>query len=172
MTRMDETNLQILHLLQKNARTTITDLALAVGRSESTVRERVTALEIGGYLAGYEARVDWDIAGLPALAMIQARCDVSRIDAVAKQLAAIPNVTRALLMTGSKPVVVLMRVRDMSHLQSILTQHIGPGDLTDVDIQIALQSLVERRPPVLLDAGIAPAEDASGGAKNGAPIKA
>src|SRR5438067_16662 len=86
MTRMDETNLRILQLLQKNARMSLTDLAQAVGRSESTVRERVTALELGGFLKGYEARVDWDQAGLPALAIMHARCDMNRIAEVAKQL--------------------------------------------------------------------------------------
>ncbi len=152
MTRMDETNLQILHLLQRNARASITDIAHAVGRSETTVRERVAALELGGFLTGYEARVDWDQAGLPTLAILHARTDLGRLEAVTKQLAAIPNVTRALLLTGSKPILVMMRVRDLEHLQTILKERISPGDLTDVEIQITLGSLVERRPPTILDA--------------------
>lgn len=151
MTRMDETNLRILQLLQRNARMSLTDLAQAVGRSESTVRERVTALELGGFLKGYEARVDWDQAGLPALAVMHARCDMNRIADVAKQLAAIPNVTRALLLTGPKPILVMMRVRDLHHLQSILKARIAPGDLTDIEVQISLESLVDRRPPSLGD---------------------
>lgn len=151
MTRMDETNMRILQLLQKNARMSLTDLAQAVGRSESTVRERVTALELGGFLKGYEARVDWEQAGLPALAILHARCDMNRVADVAKQLAAIPNVTRALLLTGPKPILAMLRVRDLHHLQSILKARIAPGDLTDVEIQIALESLVDRRPPTLLE---------------------
>lgn len=144
---MDETNLRILELLQKNARMSLTDLAQAVGRAESTVRERMTALELAGFLQGYEARVDWGQAGLPALAIVHARCEISRVAEVARQLAAIPNVTRALLITGSKPILVMLRVRDLDQLQQILKSRIGPGDLTDVEVEIVLESLVDRRPP-------------------------
>ncbi|MES2155047.1 MAG: Lrp/AsnC family transcriptional regulator [bacterium] len=150
MARMDETNLRILQLLQKNARISLTDLAQAVGRSETTVRERVTALELGGFLRGYEARIDLEQAGLPALAILYARCDLTRSAAVAKQLAAIPNVTRALLITGPKPVLVMMRVRDLNHLQTILKERLSE-DLTDIEVQITLESLVERRPPALVE---------------------
>jgi Lrp/AsnC family leucine-responsive transcriptional regulator len=151
MARMDETNLHIIQLLQKNARMSMAELAQAVGRSESTVRERVGSLELKGLLKGYQAQVDWDQAGLPALAVIQARCDMSRVQEVAKQLAAIPNVTRALLLTGSKPILAMLRVRDIEHLQSLLKERFAAGELNDVEIQITLESLVDRRPPSLRD---------------------
>ncbi len=151
MTRMDDTNLQIVHLLQQNARMSLIDLAHATGRSETTIRERVLALERGGFLTGYEARVDWGQVGLPALVILQARCDVIRTDAVAKQLAAIPNVTRALFLTGSKPILIMMRVRDLQHLQTILKTKLKPDDLTDIEVHVVLESLVDRRPPTLLN---------------------
>ena len=147
MVRMDETNLQILQLLQNNARMTVTDVAKAVHRSESTVRERIGSLERAGVLLRYEARVDWAQAGLPATAVLRARCDLGQLPEVAKQLAAIPNVIRALLMTGPKPIFVMMRVRDLQQLHAILREHVAPGALTEVDAEIALESLVERRPP-------------------------
>jgi DNA-binding Lrp family transcriptional regulator len=147
MVRMDETNIRILQLLQANARMSVTDVAKAVGRSESTVRERITSMEMAGVLLRYEARVDWTQAGLPATAVLRARCDLARLPEVAKQLSAIPNVIRALLMTGPKPVFVMMRVRDLQQLHQILRDHIAPGALSEVDAEIALDSLVERRPP-------------------------
>ncbi|MFA5945004.1 MAG: Lrp/AsnC family transcriptional regulator [Candidatus Thermoplasmatota archaeon] len=156
MAGMDETNVKILQLLQKNARMTMTDLAQAVGRSESTVRERVESLELKGLLKGYQAQVDWDQAGLPALAVIQARCDMSRIQEVSQQLAAIPNVTRALLLTGPKPILAMLRVRDIQHLQSLLKERFAAGELSDIETQITLESLVDRRPPSLHESNRAP----------------
>ncbi len=147
MVRMDETNIRILQLLQQNARMTVTDVAKQVGRSESTVRERITSLEMAGVLLRYEARVDWAQAGLPATAVLRARCDLARLPEVSKQLSAIPNVIRAMLMTGPKPILVLMRVRDLQQLHAILREHVAPGALTEVDAEISLESLVERRPP-------------------------
>ena len=147
MTRMDETNIRILQLLQSNARMTVADLAKAVGRSESTVRERIGSMEMAGVLLRYEARVDWAQAGLPATAVLRARCDLAKLPEVAKELSAIPNVIRALVMTGNKPILVLMRVRDVQHLHTILRDHVASGALRDVEAEIALESLVERRPP-------------------------
>jgi Lrp/AsnC family transcriptional regulator, leucine-responsive regulatory protein len=151
MVRIDDTNLKLLQLLQRNGRMTMTELAGAVGRSESTVRERVTALELAGFLQGYQARVDWAAVGLPASAVIRARCDISKIQEVAKQLANIPHVTRAMLLTGPKPVMAILRVRDIQHLHSILRERLANGLLTDIEAEVAMESLVETRPPAVGD---------------------
>ena len=148
MVRVDEVNLQILKLLQSNGRMSLTDLAHAVGRSESTVRERVTALELGGLLQGYEAKVDWSKAGLPAHAVIRASCDYNKLTEVAKALTALPHCTRALVLTGPKPILAILRVRDVQHLHSILRESIAVAHLTDVEADIAIESLVDQRPPV------------------------
>lgn len=150
MARMDETNVQILQLLQRNGRMSMTDLAHAVGRSESTVRERVMALELGGLLKGYQAQVNWDEAGLPALAIIRARCEISKVQEVAAHLASIPNVTRAILLTGPRPIFAMMRVKDIQHLQQILRSRFAQGELQDLEVELAIQSLVDRRPPSLV----------------------
>ena len=148
MVRVDEVNLQILKLLQSNGRMSLTDLAAAVGRSESTVRDRVNALELDGFLQGYEAKVDWSKAGLPAHAIIRASCDYSKITEVAKALTALPHCTRALLLTGPRPILAILRVRDVQHLHSILRESIAIANLTNVEADIALESLVDQRPPV------------------------
>lgn len=149
MVRIDETNLRLLQLLQRNARMTTTELARAVGRSESTVRERLTSLELAGALRGYEARVDWNEVGLSTFVLIQARCPLNRIEDITKQLAAIPNLTRAMLLTGPRPILAMFRVRDLAHLQSLLKDRIASGDLTDVETQVVIEELVDRRPPAL-----------------------
>lgn len=155
MVRIDDTNLRLLQLLQRNGRMTMTELATTVGRSESTVRERVTALELAGFLQGYQARVDWTAVGLPASAVIRARCDLGRVPQVAKELAAIPHVTRAMLLTGPKPVLAILRVRDIQHLHSILRERLANGLLTDIEAEVAMDSLVETRPPTVGDVAVA-----------------
>lgn len=154
MVRIDDTNLRLLQLLQRNGRMTMTELATSVGRSESTVRERVTALELAGFLQGYQARVDWAAVGLPASAVIRARCDLGRVPQVAKELASIPHVTRAMLLTGPKPVLAILRVRDIQHLHSILRERLANGLLTDIEAEVAMDSLVESRPPTVGEAAI------------------
>ncbi|MCA1818501.1 MAG: Lrp/AsnC family transcriptional regulator, partial [Halobacteriales archaeon] len=122
MVRIDETNLRILQLLQRNARMTVAEMALGLGKSESTVRERINALELDGFLMGYQARVDWGRIGLPAVAVIRGGCDLNRVADVARQLSAMPNVTQALLLTGPRPIMAVLSVRDIQHLHSILVE--------------------------------------------------
>lgn len=149
---LDEVNLRILALLQRNARMSLTELAAAVGRSETVVRERVTVLELRGVLRGYEARVDWGMAGLPCVAIVRATCDIGRIGDVAARLAAIPNVTRVLMITGAKPIMATVAVRDLPHLQSLLGGPFSEAGMRDVDVEMMLQSLVDQRPAVPDDA--------------------
>jgi len=170
MVRIDDTNLKLLQLLQRNGRMTMTELAGAVSRSESTVRERVTALELAGFLQGYQARVDWAAVGLPASAVIRARCDMNHVQEVAKQLSDIPHVTRAMLLTGPKPVMAILRVRDIQHLHSILRDRLANGMLSDIEAEVAMESLVETRPPTVADAMGSEAAPASiGGIATPAP---
>lgn len=52
-TPLDETDRHILHVLQNNARATITDIANEVGVSGNTVRNRIEQLEEQGIIKGY-----------------------------------------------------------------------------------------------------------------------
>jgi Lrp/AsnC family leucine-responsive transcriptional regulator len=151
---MDETNLHLLRLLQEDGRMTVADLARAVARSESTVRERLDALEEKGVLTGYHAQVDWSKAGLPATAVVRARCDLNQLPAAKRALSSMPNVTRALFTTGPRPVLLHMRVRDIQHLQSLLREALGSGHLMDVEAEMAIESLVDARPPGLAPAAV------------------
>lgn len=147
MARIDDVNLQILRMLQANGRMSLSDLAQAVGRSESSTRERVSSLEMDGFVLGYQARIDWSRVGLPAHAVIRARCDMARSLELAAKLNRMPHVTGAFLLTGSKPVLITMRVRDMAHLHSILREELAQGALQDIEAEVALESIVEQRPP-------------------------
>lgn len=145
--RLDEVNLGILQLLQRNARMTVAEMSQILGRSESTLRERITALELDGFLMGYQAKVDWARVGLPAVAVIRAGCELSKITEVAKQLASMPHVTQALLLTGPRPIMAILSVRDIQHLHSLLVEHIAVGPLTNVEAELALETLIYPRPP-------------------------
>ena len=147
MARLDDTNLQLLLLLQKDGRMSLTQLAHAVGRSESTVRERMAILERDGLLRGYHADVDWARAGLPASVVLNARCDLSQLADVAKRLASIPNVTSASLVTGEMPVLAHLQVRDMQHLRDILQRSLP--ELIAPEAKVVIESLVQQRPPAL-----------------------
>ena len=55
---LDDIDLQILDLLQANARETQVEIAKAVGLAPSAVQERIRKLEARGTLRGYAADID------------------------------------------------------------------------------------------------------------------
>lgn len=166
MATLDRTNLQLLELLQTNARASISDLARIVNRGESTVRERISALERDGVLQGYRAVVDAGRLGFQARALLRANCDPRQVPALAKKLEAIPNVTSAMLTTGSKPLYIEVVTADLQQLEHLLETRLSQLELQSLETGVVLQGLVEPRPvPSLL--GVAGASPQAAPAKPG-----
>ena len=55
---LDKMNVRILNLLQRDAKITTAEIARRIKRAESSVRERIYAMEREGIILGYSAIVD------------------------------------------------------------------------------------------------------------------
>lgn len=151
---LDRTNVRLLELLQKDARTTISELARTLNRAESTMRERVASLEKRGFITGYRAVVDPLKIGYRVHALIRADCDMRLIPELAKRLHAIPNVVRAHMTTGPKPLRIEVLADDLAQLEQMVEKRIAPLQLRDIEIGLVVQSLVENRQvPLRTEAG-------------------
>ena len=76
--RFNDTDLQILELLQNNARETQVEISRAVGLAPSAVLERIRKLEARGTLRGYAAEIlDPKALGLGLLAFVAVRSDAA-----------------------------------------------------------------------------------------------
>ena len=60
---LDELDLQLLDALQRNARSTFTELASLVGLKPPAVHDRVKRLEQRGFIRGYSAHLDAERLG-------------------------------------------------------------------------------------------------------------
>lgn len=68
---IDETDRQIVMMLQQDARLSNAAIAQAVGLTVSTVHERVKKLEKKGVIKGYTAVVDAEMLGKPITAFVR-----------------------------------------------------------------------------------------------------
>ena len=75
---LDDIDVTIMEILQKNGRTRRNDLAEAVGLSLPSVSERLRKLEENGYVTGYFATVDPGKLGKDICAFIFVTVDSSR----------------------------------------------------------------------------------------------
>ncbi|MFC0602883.1 Lrp/AsnC family transcriptional regulator [Streptomyces palmae] len=120
---LDPVDLQILRLLQNDARTTYRDLAAEVGIAPSTCLDRVNRLRRAGVVLGYELRIDPARLGrgLEALLLVQVR--PHRRDLIGpfvERVRALPE-TRALFhLTGPDDYLVQVAVTGAADLQRLV----------------------------------------------------
>lgn len=157
MAQLDATNLRLLALLQEDARASVTDLARAVDRAESTVRERLAALERDGVLLGYRALIDPAKLGFQIRAIARAGCDRRSVPEVARRLAAIPYVVRVDMVSGPKPLLVELVADSLTRLERVLEERLAPLELEGLELDIVLRPLVPPRPPPTVGAPGPPA---------------
>jgi Lrp/AsnC family transcriptional regulator, leucine-responsive regulatory protein len=127
---LDETDLQILDLLQANARETQAEIARIVGLAPSAVLERMRKLEARGALRGYVAQVDPKAIGVGLLAFVSVRTEeFGPEQRIAHALAALPEVLELHDVAGEDCYLIKVRARDAEHLGQLLRSRVAriPG---------------------------------------------
>jgi Lrp/AsnC family leucine-responsive transcriptional regulator len=118
---LDDTDLQILELLQANARETQVEIARAVGLAPSAVLERIRKLEARGTLRGYSAHIDPKVLGLGVLAFVAVRTEeLGPENRIAEALAELPEVLEVHDVAGEDCYLLKVRARDAEHLGQLL----------------------------------------------------
>src|SRR5512132_3315473 len=100
MDTLDETDIQILQILQEDGRISNAELSQRVGLAPPTVLRRVKLLEERGYIKGYVALVDPLPIGLTVTAFIfietAAGCDLNAVCEFLIQLPGVQEVHRVI----------------------------------------------------------------------------
>lgn len=143
---IDKTYLKILDILQSEGRLPFTELADRVDRAETTVRDRVFALEREGVLEGYHASVDLESIGYRARGIVRADADRGQIDRIADRLSDLPEIVAARLTTGPRPVHAEIVASDLQHLETILEEEMAWSELRKPQLDMVVRDLVPRRP--------------------------
>ena len=119
---LDRTDVEILALLQKDARLSNKELAGKVGLSPSTVLGRVRRLVERGALRGFHAELDPAQVGvgLQGLVMVRLR-QHSRglVESFRDHLLNLPEVVQAFHVSGRFDYMVHVAVRDAEHLRDL-----------------------------------------------------
>jgi Lrp/AsnC family leucine-responsive transcriptional regulator len=142
---IDETDRQILSILQQNARTSNAEIARQVDMAPSAVLERIRRLEARGVIQGYEARINPEALGLNLLAFVFVRSTDFDGDArAAELLAGIPEVLEAHHIAGEDCFLLKVRARDARTLGRLLRERIGgTGTVQSTRTTIVLETIRE-----------------------------
>ena len=128
---LDETDLQILKTLQKNAKLTTKELADAVHLTPTPVFERQKRLERQGYIKKYVAVLDPEKLdqGLLVFCKVKLKQINHEIaDAFTRRILRIPEVTECYNISGSYDYLLKVRTRDMKQYQEFVLTKLGKID--------------------------------------------
>ena len=138
-------DLQIVDLLQNNARIAQAEIARIVGLVPSAVLERVRKLEARGVIRGYAALLDPRALDQRLLAFVAVRTTDRPGEArVARALAGVPEVLEIHHVAGDDCLLLKVRARDPEHLSQILRDRLGEVDgIRSTRTTIVLESIKE-----------------------------
>ena len=125
---LDETDLQLLRTLQKNAKLTTKELAEAVHLTPTPVFERQKRLERQGYIKKYVAVLDPEKLdqGLQVFCKVKLKQINHEIaDAFVRRIMRIPEVTECYNTSGAYDYLLKVRARDMKQYQEFVLNKLG-----------------------------------------------
>src|ERR1700754_3375367 len=123
---INETDRQILKLLQENSRTTNAEIARQVGMAPSAILERVRKLEERGVIKDYGAQLAGEAIGRGLLAFIFVRLeDMAGEGKAAKAMARLPEALEVHHVAGEDCFLVKVRAASTEALGRLLSDQIG-----------------------------------------------
>jgi Lrp/AsnC family leucine-responsive transcriptional regulator len=130
---LDATDMRILRILLEDARTSVADIARAVGMSSPSVSERMRRLEENGTIQGYAAQIDPAALGLPLGAWLRVRPVPGELARVAEILRDIPEIATCDRVTGEDCFIARVQVRSVVDLERVIDRII-PYAMTNTSI--------------------------------------
>lgn len=121
--KLDQTDKQILNLLQENARITNVELASKVGISPPAMLERVKRLEKNGLINKYVAVINPDKIGKNIIAIISvwlSAHQLSSIDSFTKQINKFEEVLECYHIAGEEDFILKVMVNSIKDVESFL----------------------------------------------------
>lgn len=152
---LDRTDIEILRLLQNNARLSVKVIASHIGLAASSTHERIKKLWDEGILLGAHAEVDPVAfgAGLEALLMIGfSKHKRSNVDRFLSEVTDIPEVCSAFLVTGRYDVIVHVLARSTTHLKDLaFDQFTSRPGVTRIETSIIYEHRKQHVVPLLVE---------------------
>lgn len=144
MTSLDETDIKILDILQKEGRTKRNELAEKVGLSLPAASERLRKLEETGYITGYFAKVDHKLLGKDITAFVVVTVDSSRhFTSFIEHANNTDEVLECHAITGEGTHVLKVRTENTASLEKLLAKIQSWSGVTKTTTSIVLSTAKE-----------------------------
>ena len=140
---LDNTNWQILHYLQIDARLSYAEIGKRIGLTAPAVAERIRKLEAAGVITGYHAHVDPEALGLMMMGVVSIENTRSHSDKIMQLAADLPEVLSCDTLTGASSFMMRIVARTRTHLLDVLENFLAYGQTST---QVVLERPVVFKP--------------------------
>ncbi len=126
--QLDDIDLDLIRLLQQNARMTNADLASAVGIAQSTCITRVRALVTRGIISGFSANVEPSQLGLGTEVLISVTLRAgarAHLSDFMQQMRERPEVIQVFFLGGSEDFIVHLAVKDSDSVREFVLENLS-----------------------------------------------
>jgi Lrp/AsnC family transcriptional regulator for asnA, asnC and gidA len=128
---LDETDMEILGILEHNAKARMHTIAKKLGVPQSTVHHRIKRMEKDGIIAGWTIRKDYEKMGLSVKAHILIHVNVTALKQMKKsqkdlasKIRKFENIEAVDIIAGEADLMVTARCSDLKSLQDVLLEQI------------------------------------------------
>ena len=118
--QLDDTDLNILKLLARDAKMSFADMGKAIHLTAPAVHGRVKKLEKLGVIKSYGLHVDFDKLGLPVIAFVRVRIGKHRCRDVGKKISAFDEVVECHGVAGEDDLMLKTRTSTPLEVQNLL----------------------------------------------------
>lgn len=126
---MDDTDLQILQILQKKARIPNVEVARTIKMAPSAVLERIKKLEAKDVIQGYEVRLNPEMFDCSLIAFIHIRIEnAGKTAQTGQKLAKMENIQEVHYLSGEDCLMVKIRAADNTELEKVIRTQIANLD--------------------------------------------
>ena len=147
--KLDELDLEILRLLNADARKSFRDIAKDVKASISTVSNRIRRLEAEGVVLGYAPLIDDAKLGYDVLAVVGVKIHKGKLLDVQRRIARDDRVTHVYDITGEWDSIVVVRLKNTRELDGFIKRLGSMEYVESTYTQVVLNVVKEERRVVL-----------------------
>lgn len=127
-TKIDPLNLEILDMLQRNARASFAAIGRSVGLTPPAVAERIKKMEDLGLIEGYRATLSFAQMGYQFKAIITLKAFMGKLKAFLDMIKSQKEVINCYRITGNDNIIMEVVLRDQFHLEKFIDKLIQYGE--------------------------------------------
>ncbi len=120
---------EILHVIEKNSRIDLSELAVRIGATEEEVLNEMQTMEEEGVICGYHTMINWEKTPYEKVtALIEVRCTLQRgqgFDGIAERIYQYPEVNSVYLISGGFDLLVTLEGKTIREVSSFVSDKLS-----------------------------------------------